>query len=129
MLALVVAAFLALLLPAQEGPKTLPEGNWGGEHVGIEVDAKGVRFEFDCAHGTTGSIRLAEDGRFDAAGTFVRERPGPARPDGDRGDAARYSGRIEGDAMTLTVETTNPAETIGAYTLRRGRLPLLRKCQ
>ena len=129
MAAFVMASLLALLLPAQEGPRTLPDGNWGGKHVGMEVDAKGVRFEFDCAHGTTATIRLAEDGRFDVAGTFVRERPGPTRPEGDRGEAARYSGRIEGDSMTLTVETTNPAETIGTYTLRRARLPVVRKCQ
>lgn len=127
--ALVVASLLALLLPAQDPGKALPDSNWGGNHVGIEVDAKEVRFEFDCAHGTAPAIRLAEDGRFDVAGTFVRERPGPTRPEGDRGEAARYSGRIEGDTMTLTVETTNPAETIGTYTVQRGRLPRLRKCQ
>jgi hypothetical protein len=127
--ALVVASLLALLVSPQDAGKTFPDGKWGGDHVGIEVDAKGVRFEFDCAHGTTAAIRFAGDGGFDVAGTFVRERPGPTRPEGDRNEAARYSGRIEGDTMTLTVETTNPAETIGTYTLQRGRLPRVRKCQ
>jgi hypothetical protein len=113
--ALVVASLLALLLPAQEGPKTLPDGNWGGNHVGIEVDAKGVRFEFDCAHGTTDSIRVGKDGSFEVSGTSCGN--GRAHPAGGRLRRARaVLGPHRGRHDDVDGETTSPAETIRTYT-------------
>jgi hypothetical protein len=69
-----------------------------------------------------------DHGRFDVTGTYVRERPGPVRPNDSKGERARYRGRIEGKTMTLSVELAGSDVIIGPYTLERDRLPRIRKC-
>ena len=103
---------------------------WGGEHVRLTEREGGASLEFDCAGGEiTRPLRPDAEGRFDLPGTFTRKSPGArrvgltpaARP-------ARYSGRVEGQTMTLTVtlaETDQPPET---YTLTRGGAGRLGKC-
>lgn len=103
---------------------------WGGEHVRLTEREGGASLEFDCASGEiTRPLRPDAEGRFDLPGTFTRKSPGPrrvgltpaARP-------ARYSGRVEGQTMTLTVtlaETDQPPDT---YTLTRGSVGRLGKC-
>jgi len=52
--------------------RQLEVGNWGGEGVGIFVEATRVTFMFDCAGGgVDGTIALAPDGTFDVTGTWV----------------------------------------------------------
>jgi hypothetical protein len=86
--------------------------------------------ELDAAHGSTeGPLTLDAQGRFEANGTLVRERPGPARI-GDEdavGEPARYRGTLEGDTLTLTVTLTRPGTVIGPLTAKRGSPARLRK--
>jgi hypothetical protein len=90
---------------------------------------RGARIEFDCANGSIEEPIAADDhGRFDVTGTYVRERPGPVRPNESKGEPARYRGRIEGKTMTLSVELAGSDVIIGTYTLERDRLPRIRKC-
>ena len=104
-------------------------GNWGGEHVGLVTTDSGARLDFDCANGSIDQpITPDGQGRFDVTGTYVREGPGPVRPDQLRGQPARYRGRIEGNTMTLSVELAGTDVSIGTYTLVRDRLPRIRKC-
>ena len=127
-------ALLALALSGEPTPPAkvpLPEGAWGGVHVSLTVTAEGGQLEFDCAHGSLAE-RIAPDGsgRFDAAGVFVAERPGPVHQ-GDEagGKKARYSGRVAGDSMTLSILVEGSDKELGPFTLERGRLPRLFKCQ
>ena len=125
-------AQMAALLPeagaSRAGGPALT-GSWGGEHVGLVTTDRGARLDFDCANGSIDQpIVPDEQGRFDAAGTYVRERPGPVRPNSTTGEPARYRGRIEGNTMTLSVELAGSDVSVGTYTLERDRLPRIRKC-
>src|SRR5437016_14556862 len=106
----------AAIIAAAKKIKILPAGTWGGEHVLLEVSGKGVEIEFDCAHGQiTKPIPLDARGRFNVPGTFTPEHGGPILRDEKPSVAqARYSGRITGDAMSLTV--ARGKEKVGSFT-------------
>ncbi len=108
--------------------RTLPAGTWGGDHIRLEVTTEGAAVELDCAHGAiSGPIQVDGKGRFDAAGTFVREHGGPVREGEEDSQPARYTGRVQGGTMTLTITVADGA-THGPYELNRGRTPRLTKC-
>jgi hypothetical protein len=118
----------------QAGARAAPDagavatGAWGGEHIVLTVSEKGADVEFDCAHGqVTQPITLDKHGDFDAGGTFTHEHGGPVRRDENTPSAsARYSGHVDGEAMSLTV--TLGTEKVGTYALVRGSRPRLTKC-
>jgi hypothetical protein len=109
----VLALALLLLscerLGAGRAERRVPEGDWGGEHVSLQVTAKGGTLEFDCAHGTIGGeLVLDASGRFDVPGVYAEERGGPVHEDAPAsGLAVRYSGRVKGSTMRLTVTRTD----------------------
>jgi hypothetical protein len=106
----------------------LANGVWGGDSVILEVAADGASLEFDCAHGRiTQTIRIDEKGKFDVAGNYQAETPGPARDDAPPPAPARYQGTIKGDSMTLLI--TRADQRIGTFELTRGRQTFLRKCR
>ncbi|CAN5752414.1 hypothetical protein BH18ACI4_BH18ACI4_25650 [soil metagenome] len=111
--------------------KAVKAETWGGEHVRIEFNDGDARVEFDCAHGTlTDPLKTDSEGRFTLNGTYVREGPGPIRLNVPRvSQPARYSGRIKGDEMSLSVTLNNSSQEIGTFTLTRGSEGLIRKCR
>ena len=107
------------------------KGAWGGEHIGLEVTDGGGRVEYDCAHGTIDQKIVTDAaGRFEARGTHVRERGGPARR-GEPEDKhpAVYRGQIKGHTMTLSVTESDTGESAGTFTLTLGREPHIVKCR
>jgi hypothetical protein len=128
--------FFAFTMTTAQGTEVelmdgLQAGTWGGEHISLEVTEGGARVEYDCAHGTIGR-RIVPDrkGRFDVPGTYVEESGGPVR-EGARPKSypARYTGRVSGERMSLTVTRGDSQKVIGKYTLVRGREPELVKCR
>ena len=117
--------------PATGAANRVSVGMWGGKHIGMEVTDTGARIEYDCAHGTVDQQLVAdENGRFEVQGVHIQESGGPVREgEEDKGRPARYTGRVEGKTMTLTVRLAGADEPIGTYTLTYGRSPLIRKCQ
>lgn len=109
----------------------IPAGPWGGEHIRVEIHGASGTIEYDCAHGEMqGPIVMDSKGSFNLLGTHVRERHGPIRR-GAPPDAhpARYTGRVEGDRMTLTVTLTDTQEAVGTYTLVHGQPGRVWKCR
>lgn len=109
--------------------KTEAEVVWGGRHVRLVLTSRGGEIEFDCAHGQLSEpLKPGERGTFNVAGTFVREG-GPSRSDESGGRPARYSGKVEGDKMTLSVTLTDSNEKLDEFSLTRGSDGRLWKCK
>lgn len=104
-------------------------GVWGGNHIRLEVTENGANIEYDCAHGTVQEKILVDAaGRFNVAGTHYREHGGPVREgEGSNGQPVRFTGRVGGSLMSLTV--TRGRETIGTYTLTRDSQGRVFKCR
>jgi hypothetical protein len=116
-------------MPNGKDTNHVATGTWGGEHIILEVSEKGAEVEFDCAHGQISQpMALNQQGDFDVLGTFSQEHGGPVRKDEQvTSNPARYSGRVLGDTMTLTV--TRGKENVGTFTLNHGARANLRKCR
>lgn len=137
-----ILLFLASLLwhwPTVKSPNSLgsqtrlnkvENGTWGGQHIGLEISDDHSAIEFDCAHGSVDQrFEVDSTGAFDLRGTYIAESPGPARKGArDEAHRARYSGRIEGDSMTMTVKLIETGKTVGNFRLIKGALPGVSKC-
>lgn len=118
--------------PSEPASRTrqMPAGLWGGQGLRFEVTGQGAVVEYDCAHGTVDQpIVLDAEGRFEAAGTHAAEHGGPVR-EGEQPEThpARYAGKVQGSALTVTVTLTDSGETVGTFAAALGRTPVLRKC-
>jgi hypothetical protein len=126
----VLVTGMAFCSPTYDASPSVPLGAWGGDHIGLEVTDKGAQADFDCAHGSVDEpLALDNAGRFNARGSYTRETPGPQREDQTRQDSpARYVGRVQGSTMTMTISLTESGETVGLFTLTRGKTPKITKC-
>jgi hypothetical protein len=107
----------------------LTRGVWGGRGVQLEVEARGATVEFDCAHGRIESLTLDADGNFEARGRIVAERGGPVRVDEREEERpARFTGKVSGEKMTLTVTPEGGDPWEPTFTLTLGGGARLRKC-
>ena len=115
-----------------EGASTdrrVPEGKWGGHHVRLEVSRSGAEFEFDCAHGRLSGPLTLQNGRFAAAGTYVRES-GPTRQDeSGQGQRVFFKGEVEGSRMKLIFSLTEDFKEAETFTLTHGTDARLFKCK
>jgi len=125
-----IASTLALCASGSAGGKSVPAGSWGANGIAMEVTESGARIEYDCARGTIdGPLVLDADGRFDVRGRHFREHGGPVREGEDSsGQPVRYTGRVTGDTMTLTVTPEGTDTAISSHTLVRGKTGRLHKC-
>lgn len=101
-------------------------GTWGGENAGLVATDTSAHVHIGCTLGeASGPIRPDADGRFEATGTYNVD----AYPV-DRGitHPARFTGRITGNSMTLTVALTDTARTLGPVTLIYGKEPKMGPC-
>ena len=106
-----------------------PIGTWGGSSLNLTIGAASALLEFDCAHGSIDQPFAADaSGRFDLAGTFVAESPGPIRPDPLPVHPARYSGTTDGLTMTLTITLADTGQVLGPFRLTFGTAGRVFKC-
>ncbi len=97
--------------PAQSGPaaptEAVPNGEWGGEHIRMEVNDSGADIEFDCARGSISQrLELDDTGRFKVQGVYMAETPAPAAVGGGLtapGVKATYTGTLGGSSLRLEV--------------------------
>lgn len=103
-------------------------GIWGGDRLQMTVDAQGARLQLDCASGTISTpLVLDVHGGFATQGTFEAHQPGPQRADESAAAAARYSGTVKGDLMTLTIQTGSSAPA-QVFKLHKGVKVKLVRC-
>jgi hypothetical protein len=107
----------------------IPSGEWGGQHISINVRAKSATIEYDCASGViNGPLVIDADGHFNLRGTHRPERGGPIRADDNSaGHPATYTGTIKGNTMTLTLKVGDSDEE--TFTLEKGKPGELVKCK
>lgn len=106
----------------------IQSGTWGGKGIVVQVTDDGATVDYDCAHGTIERIEFKGDG-FEARGTHTFESFGPTRGGGESARPARYTGRVSGDEMTLTVTLTDTLQEVGTFSLARGRRVRIVKCK
>lgn len=120
-------ASLGARMPAAQS--RVLDGTWGGDRIRLIASSRDLRLQIDCLAG-----RLEAPVALDTAGRFgfsMRLVPiGGARLEGDDGEAplARISGRVEQDAMRLTVGPEG-RDGSGAYALTRGGKATLPNCR
>lgn len=105
-------------------------GEWGGDHIALIIGGGGADIETDCAHGRIDApFAVDAAGAFALAGVWSPEHGGPVREgEADAAQPARYSGRIAGKAMTLTIDVASPPSRLGPFALEKNRAPNLLKC-
>ena len=111
-------------------PARIATGTWGGQHVAMNVNESSATIEFDCANGQIdGPLTVDRRGRFNLKGTFSREHGGPVRNDEQSSaQAARYTGRVDGKKMTLTITLSGEKGPVGTFELTRGSARRVFKC-
>ena len=106
-------------------PKDLA-GTWGGENAALIADDTSAHVHIGCTYGNVHQQIIPDaDGRFDVPG----EQNITAHPV-DRGilHPARFSGRVSGGVMTLTVTLTDTSVTLGPVKLAFGQEPRMGPC-
>lgn len=125
-LSLAAIASITACYGAPAAPITGIVGTWGGDNAGLIATDSTVHVHIGCTLGDArGPVRPAADGRFEADGTYNVD----AYPI-DRGitHPARFTGRIIGNSMTLTVTLTDTARQLGPVTLTFGKEPQMGPC-
>jgi hypothetical protein len=108
----------------------IPPGDWGGEHVFLQVTDSVTTIEYDCAHGLIrGPMRVNARGAFSLDGVYVREHGGPIR-EGELADSlsARYTGVTDGATMSFTVTVIDGSVGPFEFKARRGESARVFKC-
>jgi hypothetical protein len=118
-------------IAAAKKPRTIPNGSWGGPHIQLNVQDGTATIEYDCANGSIdGPLKLDSRGRFSLSGKHFREHGGPIRiGEENKPVAARYTGRIDGNRMTLTVTLVNSKAALATYQLTKGSEGRVFKCR
>ena len=129
---LLVPIAAVLLLSACKTLDDKPDfliGSWGGAHAGIIFEGGLAKVDFDCASGTIDApVYPAKDGTFSAKGSVRTGTGGPVRVGQIfRSQPASYSGRVDKQAMSLTV-TLEDGGIAGPFSLTQGTPPQLTRC-
>jgi hypothetical protein len=130
-----LALLISLLMSCATTPRPaesrrVPEGQWGGGGIAIDVGKSGARIEFDCAHGTIDQpLAVDAEGQFDQPGTWGRDHPGPIRMGEEKsGEPARYRGKLEGGTLTLQIHLARDGRSVGSFTATQGATPRIHRC-
>ncbi len=105
------------------------EGTWAGDRLRVVVDGQGATLQADCADGRiAGPIAVKADGSFSVSGSYEQHKGGPQAADAAPvSTAARFSGALSGDVLTLSI-LPNGAKTAQTFRLQRGASVKLVRC-
>lgn len=110
---------LTAILACADPPAPEAEGLWGGPVASLSLSRAGGALAYSCGAGTIDSMwTLSREGRFTATGKHFFGG-GPVPPEGHPPHPARYTGRIDGSVMILTITVTDLVQTLGPFRLVR----------
>jgi hypothetical protein len=124
------AAAAALLGPCDptgvKPPAGSVAGTWGGVNAGLIADDTSAHVHIGCTYGNIHQEIVPDaQGRFDVPGQQnITAHPvdlGVLHP-------ARFTGRVQGGQMTLTVALTDTAVVLGPVQLAYGKEPRMGPC-
>ena len=120
--------FLATMVACASPTAPSVEGVWGGTEASLSLARDGGVVTYLCGSGTMDSSwTLSRDGQL--AGTGVHFfGGGPIPPGGQPPHPARYSARIDGNTMMLTVTVTDLGQTLGPFRMVRGGAVVSEMC-
>jgi hypothetical protein len=122
--ALLVPAVLACSSPTAPSA----EGSWGGPEASLFLTRSGGTLSYACGAGTIDPTwTLTRHGGFAATGQHFFGG-GPLPPQGHPPHPARYTGRLQGAELVLTVTLTDLDQTLGPYRLARGGPVVSEQC-
>lgn len=129
LLPLLALGAMAFTCPA-DIPERVPNGNWGGNDMGMVVTDTGATLEYDCASGAiTQPLLLDGSGHFNWTGVHHIEHGGPIfEGEPQNTHAARYTGSATSNRITITITLTDTTYPTQTYTLVRGANPRVYKC-
>lgn len=122
LLSLVIAACTS----SPSDPLTEIKGTWGGEDAGLIASDSSAHVHIGCTLGDTSiPIRPDASGNFDVPGTYNID----AYPV-DRGiiHPARFTGRVSGNELTITVTLVDTGVQLGPARLVHGKEPKMGPC-
>jgi hypothetical protein len=121
-------SLLAIVLACSSPTAPKAEGDWGGNGVSLSLARTGGVLTYACGAGTMDSAwTLSPDGQLTGTGQHFFGG-GPVPSQGRPPHPATYSGRIEGDVLTLTVTLTDLGQTLGPFRLLRGGPKMQEMC-
>jgi hypothetical protein len=105
----------------------IPEGNWGGERIGLFVDQTSVTFLFDCAGGRVDHpITLDANGSFDVVGTYTGA--GNIVNADHSPHPARYVGHATRTRIDVTRTILDGTDAGVSFSAIRGAPPMIVAC-
>ena len=130
---LILAFALPLCACASDGPQmpVIPRqlaGNFGGDHIALQLLPQGGTLDFDCATGTIGPITPRGGNNYTASGTYLPAPGGPSDtglPPVSR--AVVFTGRVDVDSLSMTGKLSD-GSAIGPFVLIRGAPPTIYHC-
>jgi hypothetical protein len=110
------------------GPSFNATGDWGGPDANLTLTTTGGSVEYGCGLAVIASSwTVTPAGVFTATGQHFTEG-GPAPIGGTPPHPARFNGQVHGTLLTFTETLTDLQQTLGPFTVERGKTFVLVKC-
>jgi hypothetical protein len=102
------------------------QGDWGGPDANVTLTPTGGSVEYGCGLAVLDKYwRVSPSGIFTATAKHFTEG-GPVPPGVAPSHPARITGQVQGDLLTFTL--TDLHQTLGPFTVERGKVVQLLKC-
>ena len=112
----------------ESGPVPDIRGNWGGPDANVNLTPTGGSVEYGCGLAVLDLYwRVSPSGVFTATAEHFTEG-GPLPPGVAPSHPARLTGQVQGDLLTFTETLTDLNQTLGPFTVERGKVVQLLKC-
>ena len=103
-------------------------GDWGGQDANLTLSVSGGTVEYGCGLAVLDqSWTVSSTGVFGATGKHYPEG-GPIPIGGIPPHPARFEGQVHGNLFTFTETLTDLNQTLGPFTVERGKVVQLLKC-